>query len=330
VLDGSTGNLGTDALAVANRVLGDTVSGTLQTATVGTSTLLVGTDAQGAKQGLLTPGTQALSGALNDGALQLQVQLPANLGFAFQGRDSVQPQAASEFLNSVVDSYVPASLAGDTGATYRASLQNAVSDVMSGLQSGGTQGIVVRMVQFVSGKPAPQRMQPQALGDSQDVVLDAGSSSSSEVFAVALAGLGATDTLVLKGVEGAVLAGAGRVRVDGSAGARIASDLAAQTVTGSAGNDVLVGNGNDVLTGGAGADVFGIAGIGHYTIMDLTKGVDKLAFKGVSSVEQLVSFVTGVTDDSVGLTINFGPNVSVQLVGVHAGDLSASMVQIGV
>jgi Ca2+-binding RTX toxin-like protein len=186
-------------------------------------------------------------------------------------------------------------------------------------------------MQFVGGKAVAPLMAPAPLAAeaTKEIVLDASGSTASEVFALALAGLGTDTTLVLKGVEGAVLVGAGTVRVDGTAGARIATDSAAQTLTGGGGNDVLVGSGDDVLAGGAGQDLFAFGGLGHYVIGDFAKGEDKLGFKGLQSVAQLATFVTAVQDDAQGITFEFGAAASIRLVGVHAADISGDMIQFG-
>ncbi|HTR00858.1 MAG TPA: hypothetical protein VMH83_12750 [Candidatus Acidoferrum sp.] len=167
-----------------------------------------------------------------------------------------------------------------------------------------------------------------SLVGANDIMLDAtGTSNNPIVFAINLAGV--TNTVALKGVSGAILAGDGTVRIDDNNSVFITSDIGAQNITGGGGNDTLVGAGNDTLTGGAGADVFGFQAKGHYVITDFNKASDTLAFNfsNLHTLSDLAAKVTSVVTTATDITYNFGPDSSITLVGVSATDITAGMIK---
>lgn len=313
-----------DSLALINQFLTDTVGGSTITGTIGDTTILLGSGDDGQKQGALLPGDSPTQGSMDDGVLQLNISLPASLGFVFEGKDNATPDTVGTFLSQVIDNYLPPG----TSEELRESLNNAVSDLVDSLKDAGIENVVVRMIDFVGGSSGQQQSGLRALG-ANEILFDAGASAGNQLFALNMAGLNAGTTLVLQNVENALLSGAGSVRVEGNEAIRITSDSADQNITGGGGNDTLIGGGgHDTLTGGAGDDVFAFARLGHFDITDLSGG-DKIAFdvSGVTSVAQLLPLITGVTETAQGVTYHFGADASITLVGLSAADVTADLVK---
>src|SRR6185369_1012879 len=240
------GSLSANTLALLNHFLTDTVGGSAITAAFGSSTYVSGTGTHGEFQGGVLPGVGALSGTIDDGALQLTLNLPGKTGFVFEGMDSVSPDAAGAFLHSVVSSYNP-------HADQKASVDSAVDQLVLSLKAQGVSNVSFRVFDFMADAgSAPAG----ALGAApSDTVIDASANSGVQALAINLLHAG---TVVLKGVEQAVVANTGTIRVEGNTPIHLVGDLTAQDITGGGGNDTLVGGGgNDTLTGGLGSDVFG-------------------------------------------------------------------------
>lgn len=129
-------------------------------------------------------------------------------------------------------------------------------------------------------------------------------------------------TLALSGMEKALVVNSGSVRIDSNGtGTIVVGDTSNQTLISGLGNDTLVGGGgSDTLVGGAGADVFGFNKRGHYTITDFVAGVDKAYFEfdGVTTVAQVKSYLTAVTENNGNTTFHFGDSASITLIGVSA------------
>lgn len=314
------------SLALINQFLTDTVGGSAITGVIGGSTIMIGSGSAGEKQGALLPAGSAISGSIDDGVLKLDIRVPANLGFVFEGKDNVTPDTVGDFLSSIIDAFVPPGAPGSPAETLRQSLNSAVDDLVSSMAALGVSGVVVRVIDFVSGAGGSSGL--RALGPAE-VFFNASASAGTELFALNLASLDAGQTLVLQGVENALLTGAGAARVEGAAGARITSDSADQSITGGGGNDTLIGGGgHDTLAGGAGDDVFAFLRVGHFHIGDFGGG-DRIAFNvpGVTNVAQLLGLVTGVSQGAQGVTYEFGPSASITLVGLSAADVTADMVR---
>lgn len=94
------------------------------------------------------------------------------------------------------------------------------------------------------------------------------------------------------------------------------------TLLGEGGDDVLLGDlGDDTLTGGAGNDAFVFApGSGHDIVTDFTKGQDHL---DISAYLQAHASYT-LTDDAEGAKLVFSTGDSIELLHVHATDLTLS------
>lgn len=91
---------------------------------------------------------------------------------------------------------------------------------------------------------------------------------------------------------------------------------------GGMGNDILrAGYGHDTLNGGTGNDTFGFYALGHFQVSDFTVGGDRLFFDagkiGVNNLHDLIKNITNIYQNSSGVDIEFGPNASIDLVGIH-------------
>ncbi len=138
-----------------------------------------------------------------------------------------------------------------------------------------------------------------------------------------LAGGGGND--VLKG-------GAGNDTLDGDFGN---DDLDGQSGTdklfGGLGNDILrAGGGHDQLFGDLGNDTFGFYDSGFFRVLDFTPGEDRLFFDattlGINSYDELVPFVTAISESEESLKVEFGPNAWIDFVGVQLIDISPDMI----
>ena len=315
--------LSAGSLALLNQFLTDTVGGSTSSESIGGSTYVSGTGSHGETQGGVLPTSGAINGTIDDGVFQLTLNLPANTGLVFEGMNGATPDAAGVFLKSLLDSYHPS-------AVQQASLVSAVNQLVDAMKAQGVTNVEFRLFDVISNSGNGALGQPNAaLGaGAHDIVLNASQNPGVQAFAVNLAH--ATDALVLKGVEYALVANAGTVRVEDSSPIRLVGDLAAQDITGGGGNDTLVGGGgNDTLTGGLGNDVFGFSALGHVTIKDFDVAHDTAAFSfaGLTNIQQLAALVTSVDDAPTGVTFNFGHDASITLVGVSAAQITADFIK---
>ena len=345
-VDGAGGLLDTSDRALLDFLLADFVGGPAVDFDGGK--LLNGAGPGGEKQGALTPGTGQLQGPITNGDLTIEVDIPAGVGFTFSGKDGQTPDAAENYLNTAIGGYFsphvdPNSAAGQ----QQLSLTGAVDDLLGSL--GGGKDISVRLIDFL-GKTTPGSLHAltttassqqafalldssgnyqgvDSLAGSNEILFDAGISKGKQVFALAI-GNTYGKPVVLANVEGAVLGGAGTVKVSGTTPIMVTSDNQAQNITGGGGNDTLLGTGNDTMAGGLGNDIFGITAKGNYVITDFNKAGDKLyADLGVTTIDQLHAKITSVATVGNSLVYHLGPDISVTLVGIHAGDITAAMVK---
>ena len=316
-----TSALSAGSLALLNQFLGDTV-GTTTLESIGGSTYVSGTGSHGEIQGGVLPGFGAISGTIDDGVLHLNLNLPGASGLVFEGLNGATPDATGSFLKSVIDSYHP-------GATQHASLDAAVDQLVNAMKAQGVTDVVFRVFDIMTNSGNGALAAPGALGaGAHDIVLDASQNPGVQAFAVNL--FHATDAVVLKGVEYALVANAGTIKVEDSSPIRLVGDLAAQDITGGGGNDTLVGGGgNDTLTGGLGNDVFGFSALGHVTIKDFDVAHDTAAFSfaGLTNIQQLAGLVTSVDNAPSGVTFHFGHDASITLVGVSADQITSDLIK---
>jgi len=300
--------------------------------------LLNGSGPGGEKQGALTPGTGKLDGPITNGDITMEVEIPAGLGLTFTGKDGQTPDAAENYLNTAIGGYFSPNLDPNSDAgQQQQSLTGAVDDLLGSL--GGGKDVSVRLIDFL-GKTSPSarsgggetRADPVPTTSAGTVSFDAGTSAGKQVLAFNLSKI-ASQTLVVKNAEAVLLAGNGSAVIDNAAGVRVNSDNMAQSIVGGSGNDTLVGAGNDTLTGGAGNDVFGFTfgptAKGHYTITDFNKNADSIGVKlqGVTDLAGLAAAVTKMVVTPQGVTYEFGPDISVTLLGVNPTDLTASLLK---
>ncbi|MES2606878.1 MAG: hypothetical protein V4603_18260 [Pseudomonadota bacterium] len=335
------------ATNLLDKYLSDTNSASLKQSNAGNgATVIVSSGGNGDVNIAITPPNKTTSGSLSDGnGKNLEFQLPANLGLVSKSTDANSKGNARDYVDSVLDKYIPDNASGAVAAQKQAII-DALTKALDLVSPGASLNVTIRNIDFFTGVSTgvgsveDDEQQSFAILDSDgtyqgvdslvganDVLLDAGASSGNQLFVINLAGL-TGKTLALQNVEGAVLAAGGTVKVEGSTAIRITSDNQAQNITGGGGNDTLVGTGSDTLAGGAGNDVFGFAGAGKYTVSDFNKGGDMLAFDiaGVANVDQLKAKVTSVVKTSTSITYNLGADTSITLVGVSASDLTASML----
>ncbi len=165
----------------------------------------------------------------------------------------------------------------------------------------------------------------------QTIVFEATPEPFNDIFAIRLNEVNDFNPEVaieLNGIENAILVGPGTVSVGDNTNVHLEGDNRDQHVTGGGGNDTLVGGGgNDTLIGGSGNDVIGFNAVGNYTIE--IDGADKLAFQfdGINSLNDLLPFVTGVSEANGNVTYEFVDGAAtITLVGMTADEVTADMV----
>jgi Ca2+-binding RTX toxin-like protein len=131
------------------------------------------------------------------------------------------------------------------------------------------------------------------------------------------------DVIIGNDADNTLNGGGGDDDLDGGEG----SDM----LWGGNGNDILrAGYGNDVLNGGAGNDTFGFYALGHFQVSDFTRGEDRFFFDaekiGVSNLNDLISDITNINQKPAGVDIEFGPNASIELIGINFNEITANMV----
>lgn len=156
------------------------------------------------------------------------------------------------------------------------------------------------------------------IGDELDNILTGGSGHDE------IRGGGGNDTLKGGAGNGILNGGDGNDDLDGQEGT--------EKLFGGAGDDILrAGHGYDRLNGGTGNDTFGFYALGHFEISDFTLGEDRLFFDseilGIHNLEKLLSYKTNIIDNgNSGFTVEFGPNASIELVGINLSSIKADMI----
>lgn len=111
----------------------------------------------------------------------------------------------------------------------------------------------------------------------------------------------------------------------------IDGELGNDFLSGDLGNDILkAGFGQDILNGGAGNDIFGFYALGHHKVQDFILTEDQIFFDsvktGLSNIDAVNQAITAVIQRDDGVTVEFGPDASVDLIGINFADITADMV----
>ncbi|MFZ5775642.1 MAG: hypothetical protein ACOY3Z_09190 [Thermodesulfobacteriota bacterium] len=305
--------------ALLDFFLNDTVAGTANVTRIsGGAQVITADNGDGGVQMAVTPVSEATAVDLGS----VHAELGAGMSMMIEGTNApATAQEAAQVAMDVLDSAIP-----DPGAD--ATLQLVYNVIVSAINTL-TATVATRNEGMVSVEVITI---DNASGAGQAVV----DLSSSEGGHVAV--LTATDAgsdVVVRGAEAIVIAGDMTVVSELGDNALISTDTGNQTVIGGAGaEDIIITGGRDVLTGGGGSDNFTFSGSSvaqganiNATINDLnlTEG-DVVTFHvsdvGVQTLAQLVGLVSAISEGSEGVTIHFGENVSITLVGVDTEGLS--------
>ena len=314
-----------------NGYLGDTVDGihtvTFPGGSEGTqfgNTLVTSNGSGGVSQGVMIARTQAATAQVQKDVTDFDSTTPAFSSIAFTGLPTLStPAQAETFYQQRIDVDLPKNSTDPFVLAQRANLEKALANLTAALEKEGASSNVVNIVETVTS--------PLVL-PGNNVVFDA-KSANSQVAAFILGnqrGVGNNDVLSLKGVEKAIVINSGTVVVTDSTPSFIQGDLSNQNITGGGGNDTLVGGGgNDTLVGGGGKDAFGFTDFGNTTIQGFGKDSELVfQFAGVNSIQDLLQYLTGVTESDGNVTYEFaGVGSSITLVGVSASEVTADMVK---
>lgn len=338
LLGGLSDSISPDTKNLLDQYLIDTVEGSTELTELGDgSVLLVGKGANGETQGAVVASNFAVVTQINAGAMELAIQLPPGTSIAFEGLSELAtPEEIEAFVVSQIDDALPLNSTDPAVQALNTSLKNALSNITNALISQGIGESVLTIVSFADNS-GPDAVGMQILNSlaaevsnttNETIVFDGSGAQNNEVFALLLNGIQQSETLQLNAVENAMLVGSGTVEVGDNTDVNLQGDISNQHITGGGGNDTLVGGGgNDTLIGGSGDDVIGFNSIGDYTVE--IDGADKLAFQfdGINTIEDLLPFVTGVSEADGNVTYEFlNGEASITLVGMTADEVTADMV----
>lgn len=137
--------------------------------------------------------------------------------------------------------------------------------------------------------------------------------------------LGHVGNDILVGVEGDdnLNGNDGNDTVDGGPG----NDI----LTGGLGNDILLaGFGEDKLLGNEGSDIFGFYASGHFEAQDLNIAEDRIYFDvaktGLNNIDEVNQMITAVNQRIDGVEVEFGPDASVDLIGINFAEITIEMI----
>ena len=103
-------------------------------------------------------------------------------------------------------------------------------------------------------------------------------------------------------------------------------------LTGGLGNDILLaGFGEDQLSGNEGNDIFGFYTTGHFEVQELNLVEDRIYFgvtqTGLSSIDEVNQMITAVNQREDGVEVEFGPEASIDLIGINFTEITAEMIK---
>lgn len=335
--DGTAPNLSQNTKDLLNSVLTDTVGGSAVVTELAPGVIqVVGIGANGEAQGaVVSTDGSAIVAEITDGTMNISIQLPTGVSMAFEGPPgAVTMEQAQTYVNQQLDAAFQG--ASDPQATAQlASLQLAFTNLINSLAAqGNTLSSALRVINFSSTDSSTGLNEPQLLStpinNGDTLVFDASGGNNTEIFALILGQIKTGNTLELKSVANAMLIGDGIVKVGDDKAANLQGDTGNQHITGGGGNDTLVGGGgNDTLIGGGGdANTFGFNGLGHYTVVSDNNDVFAFQFNGINSLEDLLPFVTGVTEANGNVSYEFVDGAAtITLVGMSASDVTADMIK---
>lgn len=338
LLGGIADTVSADTIKLLDQYLSDTVGSSVELTELGNgSVLVVGTGADGETQGAVVAGDVAVVTQVNAGVMELAIQLPPGISMTFEGLSELAtPEEIETFITSQIDDQLPLASTDPSVAALNSSLKGALNNLINALTDQGIGETILTIVSFAGnsgtesvGKNILSSLAAETLATlGETIVFDTTGAASNEVFALLLSDIQQGDILQLKGIENAMLVGSGTVQVGDNNDVNLQGDNRDQHVTGGGGNDTLVGGGgNDTLIGGSGDDVIGFNATGNYTIE--IGGADKLAFQfdGINSLNDLLPFVTGVSEADGNVTYEFLDGAAtITLVGMTADEVTADMV----
>lgn len=338
LLGGIADTISADTINLLDQYLSDTVESSAELTDLGNgSALVVGTGANGETQGAVVTGDVAVVTQINAGVMELAIQLPPGISMTFEGLNELAtPEEIETFITSQIDDQLPLDSTDPAVQALNSSLKDALNNLINALTDQGVGETVLTIVSFADnsstggvGKNILSSLAAETLATlGETIVFDTTGAASNEVFALLLSDIQQGDILQLKGIENAMLVGSGTVQVGDNNDVNLQGDNRDQHVTGGGGNDTLVGGGgNDTLIGGGGDDVIGFNATGNYNIE--IDGADKLAFQfdGINSLNDLLPFVTGVSEADGNVTYEFlDGEATITLVGMTADEVTADMV----
>ena len=266
----------------------------------------------------ILPNRVAVSGSLADKATALSVTLPAQIGLDIYGPTyATSTTQGANYFSDLIESVLPNSSLSPADKSYKNSILGGVD--------------ALRKYSTPTDLVATKLFNPSGNASQQPLAIK-GSDTTNDFAVVNMLKLNNAAAIQVDQVSHMLALGAGRITVVGESPTVVLGDPFNQTLIGGYGNDVLGGGGgNDYLVGGAGEDTFLLGGTGHVTVSDFAPGdVMKFNVLEVKSVSQLAAKITRATEDSTGITITVGTDLTVTLTGLWLNtDYTESMFAFG-
>ena len=171
---------------------------------------------------------------------------------------------------------------------------------------------------------------PNGSGSGSSYVLGSGPGSSYVLF-------GRSDFTDFNMVEGTP---GDDILVGGGGNDTLSGNDGNDTIDGGRGNDILTGGldndillagfGEDQLLGNEGNDIFGFYAPGHFEIQDLNLAEDSIylgvAQTGLGNIDEVNQMITAVNQREDGVEVEFGPDASIDLIGINFAEITAEMI----